>query len=142
MKKLKSQIGIFCFILFYASFTAAEISVIVHPDNTISSIKEKATKKIFLGKSKKFPSGGKAVPIDQAGGSAVRDDFHSKVTRKNAAKLKAYWSRMVFTGKAQSPKEVADDAAVISKVSGDSKAIGYVDSGSVNDTVKVVLTIP
>ncbi len=49
---------------------------------------------------------------------------------------------MVFTGKAQSPKEVADDAAVIGKVSENSKAIGYVDSGSVNDSVKVVLTIP
>ena len=47
MKKLKSQIGIFCFILFYASFTMAEISVIVHPDNSITSIKEKATKKYF-----------------------------------------------------------------------------------------------
>jgi len=49
---------------------------------------------------------------------------------------------MVFTGKAQSPKEVADDAGVIAKVSGDLKAIGYVDSGSVNDSVKEVLKIP
>jgi len=142
MKKLKTQIGLFCIILFYASFSTAEISVIVHPDNGITSINEKATKKIFLGKSKKFPGGGKAVPIDQASGSAARDAFHSKVTKKNAAKLKSYWSRMVFTGKAQSPKEVADDAAVIGAVSGSSKAIGYVDSGSVNDSVKVVLTIP
>jgi ABC-type phosphate transport system substrate-binding protein len=142
MKKLKSQIGIFCFILFYASFTTAEISVIVHPDNAMTSIREKETKKIFLGKSKKFSGGGKAVPIDQAGGSAARDAFHSKITKKNAAKLKSYWSRMVFTGKAQSPKEVADDAAMIGKVSGNPKAIGYVDSGSVNDSVKVILTIP
>lgn len=142
MKKLKTQIGLFCIILFYASFSTAEISVIVHPDNGITSINEKATKKIFLGKSKKFPGGGKAVPIDQSGGSATRDAFHSKVTKKNAAKLKSYWSRMVFTGKAQSPKEVADDAAVIGKVSGNPKAIGYVDSGSVNESVKVVLTIP
>ena len=49
---------------------------------------------------------------------------------------------MVFTGKTQQPKEVADDAEVIAKVSSDPQAIGYVDSGSVNDSVKVVLKIP
>ena len=49
---------------------------------------------------------------------------------------------MVFTGKAQPPKEVSDDAAVIAKVSSDPEAIGYVDSGAVNDSVKVVLKIP
>lgn len=142
MKKITNQIGAFCFILFYASASIAEISVIVHPDNSISSINKKATKKIFLGKSKKFPRGGKVAPIDQSGGSTVRKAFHSKITKKNAAKLKSYWSRMVFTGKAQSPVEVSDDDAVIGKVSSEPKAIGYVDSGSVTDAVKVILKVP
>jgi ABC-type phosphate transport system substrate-binding protein len=119
----------------------AEISVIVHPDNAMASIDKSQAKKIFLGKSKKFPGGGKAKPIDQSGGAA-REAFHSTITKKNAAKLKSYWSRMVFTGKAQPPKEVADDAGVIAKVSGDPKAIGYVDSSSVDDSVKEVLKIP
>lgn len=141
MKKVIGQIGIFCFILLFVSSVMAEISVIVHPDNAMASIDEKATGKIFLGKSKKFPGGGKAQPLDQAGGSA-RIAFHAAITKKNAAKLKSYWSRMVFTGKAQPPKEVADDAETIAKVSGDAEAIGYVDSGSVNDSVKVVLKIP
>ena len=36
-----------------------------------------------------------------------------------------------------------DELALLSRVhAGDPKAIGYVDSGSVNDSVKVVLTIP
>ncbi len=141
MKKISIQIGSLCFILFFTPSTMAEISVIVHPDNAIASIDERAAKKIFLGKSKKFPGGGKAQPIDQSGGAA-REAFHSTITKKNAAKLKAYWSRMVFTGKAQPPKEVADDAGVIAKVSGDPKAIGYVDSSSINDSVKEVLKIP
>lgn len=141
MKKIISQIGTLCFISFFASSSLAEISIIVHPDNAIASIDEKAAKKIFLGKSKKFPGGGKAQPIDQTGGAAKKA-FHSTITKKNAAKLKAYWSRMVFTGKAQPPKEVADDAGVISKISGDPQAIGYVDSTSVDSSVKEILKIP
>jgi len=141
MKKIVSHIGTLCFILFYASSSFAEISIIVHPDNAIASIDEKAAKKIFLGKSKKFPGGGKAQPIDQTGGAA-RTAFHSTITKKNAAKLKAYWSRMVFTGKAQPPKEVADDAGVIAKIASDPEAIGYVDSASVDSSVKEILKIP
>ncbi len=141
MKKLISQIGMLCFTLLFGSSAMAEISIIVNPANAMASIDERAAKKIFLGKSKKFPGGGKAQPLDQTSG-ASKEAFHSVITKKNAAKLKAYWSRMVFTGKAQPPKEVSDDAAVIAKVSSDPEAIGYVDSGSVNDSVKVVLKIP
>lgn len=141
MKKIVSKIGIVSFVLFFTSSVMAEISIIVHPDNAVAALNEKAAKKIFLGKSKKFPGGGKVQPIDQSSG-ATKDAFHAIITKKNAAKLKSYWSRMVFTGKAQAPAEVSSDADVIAKVASNPKAIGYVDSGSVTDSVKVIMKIP
>lgn len=119
----------------------AEVSVITHPGND-SSIDLKTASKIFLGKSKKFPGGGEAVPIEQPEGNAANEEFHTNVTRKSAAQLKSYWSRVVFTGKGQPPKEVATDAEVIMLISKNPSMIGYVDSSAVNDTVKVVLTAP
>lgn len=141
MKNLMSQVSVLCLVLLSTSAVKAEISVIVHPDNAIAAMDKKAVKKIFLGKSKKFPGGSSAQPIDQSGGTSKKA-FHSTITKKNAAKLKAYWSRMVFTGKAQPPKEVSDDAAVIAAVAANPKAVGYVDSASVDGSVKAILTIP
>ncbi|MBL4583444.1 MAG: phosphate ABC transporter substrate-binding protein [Pseudomonadales bacterium] len=128
-------------ILVFSTNVFAEISVIVHPSNE-AALSKKAASKIFLGKSKKFADGGSAIPIEQADGSSSRKAFHAGITQKKSSQLKAYWSRIIFTGKGQPPKEVSDDAAVIALVSKDPKMIGYVDSASVNDSVKVVLTAP
>jgi len=48
----------------------------------------------------------------------------------------------VFTGKATAPKEYANSAEVKKAVAADPKAIGYIDKAAVDDTVKVILTLP
>ena len=131
----------FATILTVTTGALAEISVITHPSND-ASITAKQASKLFLGKSKKFPGGGQAVPIEQADGSAARTEFHASVTKKKSSQLKAYWSRIVFTGKGQPPKEVPSDADVIELISQNPSMIGYVDSAAVNGSVKVVLTAP
>ena len=55
--------------------------------------------------------------------------------------MKAYWSKLVFTGKGTPPAELANEAAVLSHVAANPDAIGYVDAASVDGSVKVVLTI-
>ena len=119
----------------------AEVSVITHPSNG-DSISAKAASKIFLGKSKKFPGGSEAIPIEHSVGTTQHTEFHDNVTHKNSAQLKSYWSRMVFSGKGQPPREVGSDAEVVSLISRNPNMIGYVDSSSVDGTVKVVLTAP
>jgi len=50
--------------------------------------------------------------------------------------------KLVFTGKATQPKEFASNAEVKKAVAADPKAIGYIDKSAVDDTVKVILTLP
>ncbi|MBL4583445.1 MAG: phosphate ABC transporter substrate-binding protein [Pseudomonadales bacterium] len=128
-------------LLTVSAGTFAQVSVIVHPSNDVT-ISKKAASKLFLGKSKKFPGGGQAVPIEQSDGSSARDEFHANITKKKSSQLKAYWSRIVFTGKGQPPKEVSSDSEVMELISRNPSMIGYVDSSSVNASVKVVLTAP
>ena len=121
-------------------FAQAEVAVVVHPSNA-AVLDAGEVAKLFLGKASKFPGGAAATPIDLAEGDASRDEFHAKVTSKDAGQLKSYWSRLVFTGKGQPPRTVASDADVISAVAADPTAIGYVDSSAVTGDVKVVLTV-
>ncbi len=120
----------------------AEIAVIANAGNPEASLTAKQVKKIFLGKKNAFPGGAAAKPVDQAAGSAVRDAFYQKVAKKNADKMKTYWTQMVFSGKASPPEVVGDDAAVKAWVASHKDGIGYVDKSAVDGSVKVLLTLP
>ena len=124
------------------SVASAEVAVIVHPSSPTSTMTEDDISKLFLGKAKSFPSGEAAVPINQNEGSAARDKFNDAVVKKNSSQLKAYWSQLVFTGKGTPPKDAGDDAEVKKLVAANPNMIGYIDSGAVDGSVKVVYKIP
>jgi len=71
----------------------------------------------------------------------VRDDFYTKVANKSGAQVKAYWAKLVFTGKGQPPKDAGDSAGVKSAVAANPAAVGYVDKSVVDGSVKVVLAL-
>ncbi|MCH4292999.1 phosphate ABC transporter substrate-binding protein [Shewanella sp. 3B26] len=114
----------------------AGVAVIVHPSNG-DSIDKKAIENIYLGKTKSFPGGGQAVPVNLEAGP-VREAFDTNVLGKSSSQLKSYWSQKVFTGKGTPPKEVASADEVIGLVSSNPNIIGYIDSSQVNGSVKVV----
>lgn len=120
----------------------AEVAVIVHPSSGVDSLSEDDVARLFLGKTKSFPNGNQAVPINQNEGSATRDKFNEAVCKKNASQYKAYWSQLVFTGKGTPPKEGGDDAAVKALVAATPNAISYVDASAVDASVKVVFKVP
>ncbi|HEY0923991.1 phosphate ABC transporter substrate-binding protein [Rheinheimera pacifica] len=115
----------------------ADIAVVVNPANA-NAVSADDLNRLFLGRASSFADGSKATPLNMAEGTAARDEFDSKVLNRSAAQLKAYWSKLVFTGKGTPPKELADDAAVKAAVAADSSAIGYISSASVDSSVKVV----
>lgn len=115
----------------------ADIAVVVNPANA-NAVSADDLSRLFLGRTSNFADGSKATPLNLAEGQPARDEFDSKVLNRSAAQLKAYWSKLVFTGKGTPPKELSDDAAVKAAVAADATAIGYISSSSVDGSVKVV----
>lgn len=118
----------------------AELAIIAHPACAASSISADEIKQLYLGKSKKLGD-AKAVPVDQAKDSQVSNRFYETVVGKNASQVRAYWSKLVFTGKGRPPRQVGSDSDVLSAVAADPTLIGYVDAAAVNESVKVLLTV-
>ena len=114
----------------------AEVVVVVNAKAAESTMSKEQVAQFFLGKSTAM------TPIDQAESAPIRAEFYKKVADKDAAQAKALWSKLVFTGKATMPKEVADSAAVKAAVAANPKAIGYIDKSAVDGSVKVVYTAP
>jgi len=115
--------------------------VIAHPDNGSQSLSAAQVKRIFLGKSKRFPNGEVAVPINQYQQQQSRIDFDTNLLKKSASQLKAYWSKLVFTGKGSPPKDLGNDDAVKQLIAANPNMIGYIDSSKVDASVKVIYSV-
>jgi ABC-type phosphate transport system substrate-binding protein len=138
--KTLHKIALAAVLVLGASAVHAGVVVVVGAKSAVASLDKTQVADIFLGKSATFPGGAQAVPVDQAEGSSQREEFHSKVTGKTGAQLSAYWSKLVFSGKASPPKEVPGAADVKGLVAANPNMIGYVDSAAVDASVKVVFT--
>jgi len=90
---------------------------------------------LYLGKSQGMKL------LDQPAAAPIKAAFYQQVSGHDLSQVKATWSRLIFTGKAQPPKELPDSAAVKKAVAADPKAIGYVEKSAVDGTVKVILDL-
>ncbi|HWI10896.1 MAG TPA: hypothetical protein VNU48_06165, partial [Burkholderiaceae bacterium] len=119
----------------------AGVAVVVGAKSPATKLNAEQVAQLFLAKTPTLPGAGQAVLVDQAEGSAIRDAFYNKVAGKSAAQVKALWSRLVFSGAAQSPKALSSSAEVKKLLAENPDAIGYIDSAEVDASVKVLLTV-
>jgi ABC-type phosphate transport system substrate-binding protein len=117
---------------------AADVVAVVASNSAITTLSADQVADLFLGKASRFPDGEQAVPIDQLEGSRVRDVFYETFTRKSPAQVKAYWSRVIFTGRGQPPKEVANSLEVKKQLAQNPRAIGYIERSFVDESVRVL----
>ncbi|GAB3733984.1 hypothetical protein GCM10028794_11970 [Silanimonas algicola] len=110
--------------------------VVVAANSSQGTLDKAAAQAIFLGRTPTV-GGQPAVVVFQKG--PVRAPFESGVVGRAGAQLASHWSRLVFTGRAKAPEDLADDAAVKAKVASTPGAIGYISDDAVDGTVKVIL---
>lgn len=120
--------------LLVCSAAHAEIIVVVNNANAAALTKNDVSR-IFLGKMKKY------TPVNASSSNALRADFNKKALNKSSNQVKAYWSKLVFSGKGTPPKELGSDAEIKAFVASNPNAIGYIDSASLDGTVKAALTL-
>jgi ABC-type phosphate transport system substrate-binding protein len=117
-----------------AATASADVVVIVSAKSTASTMTAEQISQIYLGKSSQMR------PVD-SGDGPIRSQFYAKVAGKDEAQVKAIWSKLVFTGKATPPKELATSAEVVKAVAADPTSLGYADRAAVDSSVKVVYEI-
>jgi hypothetical protein len=130
MKKLISVLA----LSLSCALSAHAAVVVIGNTGGADSISASDAKKLFLGKGS-----SSSVPYELEEGDATRSAFHSSVTGKSDAQLKAFWSKQVFTGKGNPPASVSGAAAMKAAVAADANGVGYIDEADVDATVKVIL---
>lgn len=125
-------------LCFFVASARSDIVVVVSAASPISSLSKNQVEKIFLGKSRRFPNGSRAVPLNQSEGNLERDAFYQMVSGKSPAQIKAHWAKLIFTGRGQPPKEAASNDDVKQLLTNNGVNISYIDRTAVDDSVKIV----
>ncbi len=120
------------------SAAVSNVVVVVSAQSTVMVLSQSEIVDIFMGNTRVLPNGDKAMPIDQAEGSSIRDEFYAKFAGKSAAQMKAHWSRIIFTGRGHPPKEAALDGEAKKRIVDNPNAIGYLDPRLVDSSVRVL----
>jgi ABC-type phosphate transport system substrate-binding protein len=123
---------------FTGASAGADVVAVVSAKSAVRALTSDQLADIFLGRVSRFPNGLLAVPVDLRDGSPERDQFYAKITGKTPAQVKAYWSKIIFTGRGQPPKAVASDLDVKKFVADNVGAIGYIDAALLDDTVRAL----
>lgn len=114
----------------------AELVVVINPQNDTKSMTSSQVAQYFLGGSVQF------TPVEQANGSPIRLEFYKKVLEKEPPQVQAIWARIVFTGKGKPPKEFKSSDEIKKAIRENVNAIGYIEKTAVDDSVKVIASIP
>ncbi|MBC3831302.1 hypothetical protein H8K33_07265 [Undibacterium amnicola] len=114
----------------------SELVIVVNPLNDIKSMTPSQVAQYFLGGSVQF------TPLEQANGSPIRLEFYKKVLEKEPPQVQAIWARIVFTGKGKPPRELKSSEDIKKAIRENVNAIGYIEKAAVDDSVKVLISIP
>lgn len=117
---------------------AGDVVAIVSAKSAVTTLTRAQVADLFLGKTLRYPDGSPALPLDQRDGTAVRDAFYADYAAKSPAQVRAYWAKLIFTGRGQPPQTLADSTEVKRRVAENPQAIGYVETRFVDETVRVV----
>jgi hypothetical protein len=136
----KQIINLFCAAALLAVFLpaalpAADFQVIASKDVAADEISAADLSRIYLLSKTSLPGTGHIAPVLQKGGPATQA-FLKECVGKSEAELQDAYKELVFTGKANEPKVLASDAAVIAYVSMSRGVIAYVSASAIPMGVK------
>lgn len=136
-KKLKWVITLLA-LMWLPSMAQAKVMVIGDPQ--LDGLDRNTLKRLYLGKESDF----KNIRIqlaDLPDGTATRDTFYLRLTNKKPQQVKAYWAKLIFSGRATPPATFSGDDAVVTWVAAGAGRIGYVSQLPEGANVDVLLVI-
>lgn len=129
--------------LFLSAAVHADIVVIAHTSSPLNTLTREEIGRIYLKRMKHLPRAKQLelFPVSQSSLSKLQDAFYLHVTDKDQNQLRAYWARLLFTGKDKPPKDGKDDEGVKRLVAASPGTIGFIQSSALSNEFKVLYRI-
>lgn len=138
---LMHSLAFVVWVLLSTATLAGEVVVIVNPSVGINSLTKEQVMQLFMLKEKNLPNDSPVRPVTPNAGATTRQLFESRVLERNPMQLRAYWTRLLFTGRGKIPEAMESNVQIKEKVAANPDVIGYIDSGLLDSSVVSVYTV-
>lgn len=135
---MKRHLSAILLLMFSTMLYADDLVIIAHRNSGIKKLEHNELVNLYLGRSKKLPSGITALPIDWPPSSEQKKLFYEQLVHKSLSEIQTYWARLFFTGQATPPLQVNTAEEIIDMVTHNEGAIAYIERSKVNSSVTIV----
>lgn len=118
----------------------ADLAVVVNSQSPISSLTENEVRQLFTGQIKTL-SGLRIEPLDMPSGSAIRNRFYAALMGRSPEQMRAYWTRLIFTGQGKPPQEAVNQDELARLLQQSPTTIGYLPDDQVPADTRVVFRL-
>jgi len=118
---------------------AADIALVANQSIPADSLSKSEVKGVFLTQKKSIE--GVNVKLTILKDKDLTKQFLRTYVNKTPSQFKAFYKKLMSTGKANPPKKIRSEAEMISYIARTKGAIGYVSSGAVTDKVKIIQVV-
>ncbi len=140
--KERTVIGVFVilvllFIISGGLAYAEDVVIVCNKSVTASSLSQDDVRDIFLGRKTVWDDGQKIKFVTMKDGHA-HEAFLDTFVRKTAMQFDLYWDKLVFTGRARTPKAFSTSDGIIDFIERTEGAIGYIPAAALEEDLKVI----
>ncbi len=117
----------------------ADLVVVTGSNSTITSLTENEVRQLFSGQLKTL-AGQRVQPLDLPNSEQHREQFYRKLMGRSPEQMRAYWTRLIFTGQGKPPREVSNTQELTTLV-GTGEYIGYLPAEAAGGDLRVLYRI-
>jgi ABC-type phosphate transport system substrate-binding protein len=118
----------------------AELVVVTGKNSAVNSLSENEVRQLFSGQLRSL-GGQRVQAVDLPSSSKEREAFYQKLLGRTPEQMRAYWTRLIFTGQGQPPREVSGTQELTTLVGSSGDFIGYLPAEAAGANVKVLYRI-
>jgi hypothetical protein len=120
---------------------AEDLVVVVNAGSGVERLNRDEVINLFMGRTRRLPSGLTALRVDQVATSPDRALFYRILLGKELPEVNAYWARLLFSGQSSPPRQVQSEAEALELLRNHKGAIGYLERRQVDRRLKIVYEV-
>jgi hypothetical protein len=124
-------------LLIAPAVALADLVVVTSQQSNVTSLTENEVRQLFSGQLRSI-NGQRIQPLDLPAHDRNREDFYRKLMGRTPDQMRAYWTRLIFTGQGQPPREVSGTGELITLISGGGEFIGYLPASEAGDNLRIL----
>ncbi|MCC1497635.1 hypothetical protein [Alcanivorax sp. 1008] len=122
-------------------FAQAELVIVTNQDSPLSSLNQNEVKQLFSGQLRSL-AGKPVQPLDLPAKDPTREKFYLHIMGRTPEQMRAYWTRLIFTGQGKPPREVSSSHELKILLGSSAEYIGYIEEEALTSNMRVLYQLP